>query len=369
MKKDISSLELYYFMKELQILVDSKVDRVYHSKESPQELIIGFHVTSVGKKFLIINLPGIIYFDETKDEKDIPTGLCMMLRKYLEGGRLKSIKQKEFERAIEMEIQTKAETFRLIIELFSKGNIIFCSNDYTILNVLEEQEWKDRKIKRKELYVFPISQANVPKLTEKDFISRLTDSGKESIVKALAISMSLGGTYAEELCTTSGVKHDSGILSVTSKEYSSLYKNFLGLFNRDINANLSLSAIYPFVIKSSPPEKSYASFNDAIRENHESLKDFKDGVKSKQARDKIQKVIDEQSKLLEETEQSYQDNQSKAEAIYSNYQLIDEILKTIKSARKKYPLKEIKQKIKDDPRYGKIIKEITDTEIILEVEK
>ena len=39
MKSEISSLDLYYLTKELKILENSKVDRIYHSKENNKELL------------------------------------------------------------------------------------------------------------------------------------------------------------------------------------------------------------------------------------------------------------------------------------------------------------------------------------------
>ena len=69
--------------------------------------------------------------------------------------------------------------------------------------------------------------------------------------------------------------------------------------------------------------------------------------------------ITQLKKLIEE-------NQQKGEAIYHNYQLIDEILKELNKAKQKYSWKEIGEKLKGH----KIIKRINEKEktAVIEIE-
>ena len=48
MKKQLSSLEIRYLVKEFQILIDSKVDAIIHPER--KELLIRFFVPGKGKK-------------------------------------------------------------------------------------------------------------------------------------------------------------------------------------------------------------------------------------------------------------------------------------------------------------------------------
>ena len=129
MVKELSSLDLYYLIQELKVIENSKVDRIYHSKDTQEELMIILHVSGKGKHVLRILLPSMIFIEDTKQDQGIATGFCMMLRKYLEGSLLKSIDQKDFERILELRFKIKDKEFLLIIELFSKGNIIFCDSE------------------------------------------------------------------------------------------------------------------------------------------------------------------------------------------------------------------------------------------------
>jgi predicted ribosome quality control (RQC) complex YloA/Tae2 family protein len=377
MKNEISSLELYYLVREFKVLENSKVDRIYHPKNVPKELTIVCHVTGQGKHFLKIMLPGLILIDDTKEPSDSQTGLGMMLRKYLEGSKIKSIEQKDFERVITITFETKSGTqtaiYYIVVELFSKGNIIFCDDKLRILNIFEEQTWKDRTLKRGETYLYPKSKFNTLMCSEKEFIEQLKSSDKESLVKSLAILCNLGGTYSEELCITSKVDKDKKTSVVTDSEYKKLYKNLILLLHEEICANTFEGNIYPFITEANKNKevKKYNSFSEAIRENYDLIKHTESKKEINKNVEKIQKIIDEQIKLLEECENEYRDNQAKGELLYEKYQEVSDILKVIKEARTKYSWNAIKQKLNDNPTFKKTIKDIDEknNSIIIEIEK
>jgi predicted ribosome quality control (RQC) complex YloA/Tae2 family protein len=377
MKTEISSLELYYLIGEFKVLEGSKIDRIYHSKNNSKELTIGCHVTGQGKKIFRTIIPGIIFLDESKDSTDTPTGFGMMLRKYLEGGRLKSITQKDFERVITLTLETKKDselsTYFLVIELFSKGNIIFCDDKFKILNILEEQSWKDRILKRNETYLYPKSKINTLTISEDEFKEKILSSNKESLVKTLAITFNLGGTYSEELCYMSGIEKNSDVKKLTDKDYNNMYKNLILLLHKELSPNSCDDNIFPFKLESVKYTNinEYDTFSKAIRENYELIKHDNSKKDSGKNLEKIQNIIDEQTKLLEECEEGYTENQAKGELIYAKYQEIDNIMKAVKEARKKYSWNAIKQKLNDNPEFKKIIKDIDEknNSIIIEIEK
>jgi predicted ribosome quality control (RQC) complex YloA/Tae2 family protein len=377
MKNEISSLELYYLIRELKVLEGAKVDRIYHQKSTPKELTLSCHISGQGKTLLKVLLPGIILLDDAKDAVDSPTGFGMMLRKYLEGLRIKSIEQKDFERVITIVLESKKgeETLQyiLIIELFSKGNIIFCDDKMQILNILEEQTWKDRILKRKETYIYPKARINTLTCREEEFISQLKVSDKESLVKSLAITFNLGGVYAEELCKNSGIEKSRETKALTEKEYKELYKNMLLLLHEETKANSTEGNIFPFILQSFQGKEiiKYPSFSEAIRQNYDVIKHIESKKEISKNVEKIQNIIDEQMKILNECEDGYKENQAKGELIYEKYQEITEILRTIKEARTKYSWSVIKQKLNDNPDFKKILKDIDEknNSIIIEMDR
>ena len=164
MKKELSSLDLKYLVKELSILNNAKVNKLYQYKS---ELLLDLHVPSKGKYFLKVFLPNLMYITEEKRDYTSPSGFCMFLRKSLMNARLRNVSQIESERIIDIEFE-KEKVFHLIIELFSKGNIILCRSDYKILGCLSVQKWSTREIKKGNNYLHPERKFNVFKIKEKE---------------------------------------------------------------------------------------------------------------------------------------------------------------------------------------------------------
>jgi len=358
-------LDLYYLIQELKVIENSKVDRIYHSKDTQEELMIILHVSGKGKHVLRILLPSMIFIEDTKQDQGIATGFCMMLRKYLEGSLLKSIDQKDFERILELRFKIKDKEFLLIIELFSKGNIIFCDSEGKIMNLLYAQRWKDRELKIGNEYKMPVHD-NLMNIDYEKFISIIKNSKKYSIVKSLAIELSLGGVYAEEICKDINIEKTDKIID--DKRLKELFKAYKELFNKKISANSVGKNAFPFELRNvDAGKKYYESFNEAIINNLE-IEDKNEELISEQ-RNKILKVIEEQEKNLGQLQIEMEDNQKKAEFIYEHYDAIRDIIKIIKEARKKYSWREIRERLNADKEYSSLIKDIDEKEnkIILDL--
>ncbi len=360
MVKELSSMDIYYLMKELKQLENSKVDRIYHTTENYEELLVVVHVTGKGKHIIKVMLPSMILMDYSKEEQGTATGLCMMLRKNLEGSILASIEQVSFERVIILTFQRKEERKHLIIELFGKGNIIFCDDKLNILNTLREEHWKDREIKKKQAYQQPISN-NILKMDEKEIEKIINTSKRTSLVKVLAMDLGLGGVYAEELCATIGIDKES-----KNADSKKILKGINELLKKNTKPNSVDGKIFPFELQTKKAEKYYDSFNEAILQNIE-LKDMQKEKYDKQ-KEKIDAIINQQSKILEETEKEIIENQRKAESIYEHYKELEDIIKVIKDAQKKYGWKEVKKRLKEDKKFSRIIKDINEKEQTITIE-
>ena len=99
MKTQLSSLEINYLIKELKVLVNGRVDKIFQVDK--KEFYIQFHIPSIGKKILRIT-DKLMYLTEDKPEIETLPGFCAYLRKQLDNSRLKEINQKESERIIEI---------------------------------------------------------------------------------------------------------------------------------------------------------------------------------------------------------------------------------------------------------------------------
>src|SRR3989344_6182134 len=197
-KKNISSWELAALMQELKFLVRGKISQIYHQEN--EEILLQLHVPGKGKQLLKL-VPGKwLCLEQEKEETPIkPSSFCMQLRKYLSNAFIKNFSQKDAERIVVLELE-KEETYYLIIELFSKGNVVLADKDHVIITALERQIWKDRMVKPHEKYVYPASSVNWKTLTEKEVGPILGRSEKKNVATALATEIGLGGVYAEEVC-------------------------------------------------------------------------------------------------------------------------------------------------------------------------
>src|SRR4030043_2301249 len=115
MKSELTSLDLYYLVKEFQQLVGARVDKIYEQSEDKKYFLLVFHKPSLGKLMLRIHLPNLAYLTEYKQAfPETPPGFCVFLRKHLAGGKIKEVRQKGFDRILEIVFDTTAG-IRIII--------------------------------------------------------------------------------------------------------------------------------------------------------------------------------------------------------------------------------------------------------------
>ena len=114
------------------------------------------------------NFPYISIVNEKPKTNQNPYAFTMLLRKYLESGKIISINQingigdyNSLERIVEINIKNTIETgdikdFKLIIELLGRyANVVLTDNEYNIIDVLykiKENETQLRVLKSKEKY-------------------------------------------------------------------------------------------------------------------------------------------------------------------------------------------------------------------------
>jgi len=374
MKKNLAALELSYVVKELDVLIDAKLDKIYHPDK--KTLLLQFHITGQGKKILRISVPDYTYFTDYKEKSpETPSGFCMVLRKNLEQSRLRAVKQLGSERIIELLFEKK-EKRRLFIELFSPGNIVLCKEDDIIISALETKKWKDRTIRGGIAYVFPKREINFFDLKKTELKELLKSTEKDSIVTCLAINLGFGGVYAEEVCLLAKIDKKINPKKINEDNLNSLLKAIKNLCSRKINPcsvydKKNVVDIVPFSLElyKDFEKKDFKSYNEAL-DNYftKQVKEEKvdeSELRYKKELEKLNKIIDGQKKQIERMQTSIKTNNERAELIYTNYKLIEDIITELKNARQKYSWKEIKEKLKDH----KIIKEINEKEgkIILEI--
>ncbi|MBT6774074.1 hypothetical protein HOA91_01770 [Candidatus Woesearchaeota archaeon] len=344
-KKGIASLELVAIINELQFLVKGRISQVYHQEK--MELLFQLHAMGEGKKLLKI-VPGKFLCLTSRKETPLkPSSFCMQLRKYLNNAFIKKIEQKGSERIIVFEIE-KADKYYLIIELFSRGNLILTDSKDMIIAALEQKKWKDRNIRVKEKYTFPAPGIDWKKMNEKELSSVLKKSEKKNLATSMATEMGFGGLYAEEICTLAGVDKDKLQKDVTEKEVKSLVKGIKALLKliEKPAGFIYEKEITPFELKNEAVvlDKKTKTYNEAI----DTLNPFEIISPYEQKILSAKRIISGQTKSIKKQEVKIESNTKKGETIYDNYQPLQKIIDFVNSARKEgKDWKEIEKELKN----------------------
>ena len=122
----------YAMAKELSERITlGKIEKVY--QPGPEELLVHIH-TSRGNVRLFMSCNSqsarVCLTEGSYTNPDQPPAFCMLMRKYLQGGRITDVRQKDSERIIEIDIEAQNEMGfsvcrRLIIEIMAKhSNIV-----------------------------------------------------------------------------------------------------------------------------------------------------------------------------------------------------------------------------------------------------
>lgn len=338
MKSQLSSFELRHLLQEFQFLIGAKIEKIFQQPKPRDEFLIVLHVPSVGKQYLYVSLPDVLCLSSFKPVfPEVPPHFAASLRRKISNARIQSITQKDFERIVIIELSTKNGTSFLILELFSPGNIILINEENVVLSVLHPKKWQDRAILPAKPFEFPPSQKNPLLLSLDDFSKIIKSTDKESLVKALAIELSLGGEYSEELLFRLSIDKNLSPNSLPESDIEKLFFGLKDLFNQETSAFKSSSAIYPIKLQSKSDIIPVDSFNDAIQERIlSSLKAQEESSFTKQAtksQSKFEKIIQAQKAQLESLEKSADLNQAKGELIYSHYSSLKTLLDKVDSLR------------------------------------
>ena len=102
--KQISGVDLLFLTKELQSLVNQRIETFYFEN---QIFYLRVYVRGQGHKYLTVNLGKYIYLGDKKEDSSHPNPFMQFLRKYLKPSFIRSISQVGIERILKIEIEKK----------------------------------------------------------------------------------------------------------------------------------------------------------------------------------------------------------------------------------------------------------------------
>jgi len=171
------------------------------------------------------------------------------------------------------------------------------------------------------------------------------------LVRTLATQLNFGGLYAEELCTRAGVEKELAIEDSGEEEFSALYEAterltdqlssgaFEPRLYREDDTSVDVTP-FPLEERAEFDSEGFDSFTAALDTYFMALDTTEDEESGGRERPDFEDDIERQKRIIQQQENAIEDfedqadaERAKAESLYAHYDLVDEILSTVRNAR------------------------------------
>lgn len=272
-----------------------------------------------------------------------PSGFSMYLRKYIEGGKVLSIRQKGIERVIFIEIGKGVNEYYLIIELFDEGNLILADKNFVILNALIQHRFRDRDIVAGAVYERDVKSPE--ELTYEEFSEKITVEDSD-IVRALATKLLLGGAASEEICKASEISKSMPARFANEAQLRPVYdamKEWISSLSAE--AVIDAKGAFPYVSSMREPVAKYPTFSLALEAFYPKFE--------KKAAEEAKVKLTAKERIRLQQEQAIVSFEKKAalateasEIIYGHYGEVKETIDVLAAASRKMSWQEIASVLK-----------------------
>jgi len=226
---------IVYELKKL--ILGGRIDKIYQPEQD--EIIIS--VRSLGNNYKLLftsnaSHPRLHITQIAKDNPAIAPMFCMVLRKHISGGKIVDIQQPNFERIVNVKIESLNEmgdntVKTLVIEIMGKhSNIMLLDDNLTVLDSIKHISYDTssvREVLPGRKYMLPPSQdkLNILELEKEKFICEM--KGKSGIKLQEAIYKSYSGispVLASELCFRAGLDSSYYMEQLCEKDFKQLFE-------------------------------------------------------------------------------------------------------------------------------------------------
>ena len=352
----MSSFDIAAIVSELKpILTHAWISNVYHLDSIFE---IKFRTKEGSVDLLIEAKESIKRIHLTSYERPkpkVPSKFCMTLRKYLRNQRVLEIRQHQFDRVVIIEVgrlsseqeQPECQN-KLVIELFERGNLLLLDSEGKVLIALTYRTMRDRRIiPNREFSFAPSRGADINEI-QLEAIQEVLKSSDQNLIRTLISNLNMSPVYAEEICFRAQLDKESLAKELTDadiqKTFASL-KEIRACFqenqfsptiyhadSKDILAPIELSQL-----ASANKEQNFKSFNEASDRFFSSKEEIKTQVlelkEKKTELSKKDKILKKQQTAIKELEENSIRYKKLGDTIYQNFQNIQELLTSIKTAR------------------------------------
>jgi predicted ribosome quality control (RQC) complex YloA/Tae2 family protein len=353
-KRELSSVDVAAVARELAGHGGAKVDKAYLYGEGLVRLKL--RDFDSGRVELLLEVGDVkrahtVAPERVPDAPGRPPDFAMKLRSRLSGAELVDVAQYEFDRILSLEFERDDGSTTVVVELFGDGNVAVLDEAGDVVDALETVRLNSRTVAPGAPYEFPSSRLDPLAVDRETFVARMEASNTD-VVRTLATQLNLGGFWAEEICTRAGVEKALAIAEAEEATYDAVYDALDGLAAALAAGEFDPRVYYddeerpvdvaPVALaeRGDHPSTTHDSFNAALDHYFHELRqteaeestavdrpDFEAEIQ------KRERIIDQQEGAIEEFEAQAERERERAELLYAEYDLADEVLSTVQSAR------------------------------------
>ncbi|MFB6236700.1 MAG: ribosome rescue protein RqcH [Halopenitus sp.] len=354
-KQELSSIDLRALVTETRRYTGAKVDKAYLYGDDLLRLKL--RDFDRGRVELMIEV-GDVKRAHVADPDHVgaapgrPPNFAKMLRNRLSGADFVGVEQYEFDRILTFEFEREDQNTRIVAELFGQGNIAVLDESGEVVQSLETVRLKSRTVAPGAQYEYPGTRLNPLDISFDAFCRRMDESDTD-VVRTLATQLNLGGLYAEEVCSRAGVEKTLDIAEATEEHFRFVHDAIARIDERLHSGDLDPRVYehdgevvdvtpFPLVEREDVDSEGCDSFTAAVddyfyrleRTEEEEIEEA--GASEPEFEEEIakqQRIVEQQEQAIEGFEEQAEQERERAELLYANYDLADEVLTTIQDAR------------------------------------
>lgn len=336
-------------------LVDAKIGKIYQTPGDEVRMTISIY--GQGRHHLVMQAGKRMHLTvHPRPAPKLPHAFPMMLRKHIMGGRIKKVSQHDFDRIIELEIVRAGVVTRLIAELFARGNILLTDSEGRIIQPMKPVSFKDRTLRRGEIYELPPPQVSPLDVTDED-LARIFGESDSDAVRTLATRLNMGGVLAEEVCLCAGVDKNTpaGDISDFDAITGALVRVFGPIADGRLEPQMIMEGgrnidVVPVMLEryKGYDARGFESFNKALDEYFSAgIEELEPEVVVEKKKESVleRRLRQQEGAIGKFTAQEAQ-LKEKGELLYAHYQDVDDTLKVINEARERLGWAEVKNRLK-----------------------
>ncbi|MFC7134387.1 MULTISPECIES: ribosome rescue protein RqcH [Salinibaculum] len=360
-KRELTSVDLAALAGELGAYEGAGVDKAYLYEDGLLRLKLRHYER--GRVEVLIDVGDTKHVrvadaDNVPPAPERPPNFAMMLRNRLAGAELAGVEQFEFDRIMQFHFEREDDSTTVVAELFGDGNVAVLDGTGDVVDCLDTVRLKSRTVAPGAQYEFPDARFNPLSVDYDGFAARMHQSDTD-VVRTLATQFNFGGLWGEELCTRAGVEKTQAIADTDEDDVRLLYETVGDLATALKSGDLDPRVYHeredgekgPRVDVTPVPMEEHADlypepfdrFTAALDDYFTNFEaDHADQGQESTGRnrpdfeaqiEKQKRIIQQQQGAIEDFEDQAEAEREKAEALYAHYDLVDDVLSTVRAAR------------------------------------